>query len=68
VTLGELAAHQSVAAVLAQPRSMTLRLPKVMVDGNRAWLALPHLDEPQADKPRTNVPHAGRARGDDHRA
>jgi len=68
VTLGELAAHQSVAAVLAQPRSMTLRLPKVMVDGNRAWLALPRLDKPQADEPRTNVPHAGQPREDDHRA
>jgi 8-oxo-dGTP pyrophosphatase MutT (NUDIX family) len=43
VTLGELTAHPSVAAVLAQRRAMTMRLPKVMVDGAKAWLALPDL-------------------------
>jgi 8-oxo-dGTP pyrophosphatase MutT (NUDIX family) len=40
-SLGELAEHESVAGVLAQRRVITLQLPKVMTDGNQAWLAMP---------------------------
>ena len=41
VTLGELARYDSVSDVLAQHRTMTLRMPRVMIDGDQAWLALP---------------------------
>jgi len=41
VTLGELARYDSVTAVLAQRRTMTMRMPRVMIDGGQAWLALP---------------------------
>ena len=41
VTLGELAAHETVTGILAQRRVMTPRLPKVMVTEHEAWLALP---------------------------
>jgi 8-oxo-dGTP pyrophosphatase MutT (NUDIX family) len=46
VTLGELAAHQTVTGILAQRRVMTPRLPKVMVTDDEAWLALPPGTEP----------------------
>jgi 8-oxo-dGTP pyrophosphatase MutT (NUDIX family) len=46
VTLGELAQYDSVTAVLAQHRTMTMRMPRVMIDGDQAWLALPP-PEPQ---------------------
>jgi 8-oxo-dGTP pyrophosphatase MutT (NUDIX family) len=51
VTLGELAGHPTVAAVLAERKAMTLRLPKVMVDGAEAWLALPDLSGSDLDEP-----------------
>jgi hypothetical protein len=41
VTLGELAAHETVTGILAQRRVMTPQLPKVMVTDHEAWLALP---------------------------
>jgi 8-oxo-dGTP pyrophosphatase MutT (NUDIX family) len=46
VTLGELAHYDSVTAVLAQRRTMTMRMPRVMIDGNQAWLALPPPETP----------------------
>jgi 8-oxo-dGTP pyrophosphatase MutT (NUDIX family) len=46
VTLGELARYDSVTDVLAQHRTMTMRMPTVMIDGDQAWLALPP-PEPQ---------------------
>ncbi|MGD0066983.1 MAG: NUDIX hydrolase [Streptosporangiaceae bacterium] len=46
VTLGELARYDSVAAVLAQHRTMTMRMPRVMIDGDRAWLAMPPPEPP----------------------
>ena len=56
VTLGELAAHPSVAAVLAQRRAMTRWLPKVVVDEEKAWLALPNLSEPDLSEPGLDEP------------
>ena len=41
VTLAELAAHQDVASVLAQRRTITPLLPRVIVEDERAWLAMP---------------------------
>jgi 8-oxo-dGTP pyrophosphatase MutT (NUDIX family) len=41
VTLAELAAHQDVASVLAQRRTITPLLPTVIVEDERAWLAMP---------------------------
>ena len=41
VTLAELAAHQDVAGVLAQRRTITPLLPRVVVEKERAWLAMP---------------------------
>jgi 8-oxo-dGTP pyrophosphatase MutT (NUDIX family) len=41
VTLAELTAHQDVASVLAQRRTITPLLPKVIVEDERAWLAMP---------------------------
>ena len=41
VTLAELAAHQDVASILAQRRTITPLLPKVIVEDERAWLAMP---------------------------
>jgi len=41
VTLAELAAHQDVAGVLAQRRTITPLLPRVVVEEERAWLAMP---------------------------
>ena len=49
VTLGELAAHQDLTGILTQRRVMTPRLPKVMIDGERAWLAVP--DQPRPEQP-----------------
>ena len=46
VTLGELAQYDSVTAVLAQHRTMTMRMPRVMIDGDRAWLAMPPPEPP----------------------
>ncbi len=46
VTLGELAAHETVAGILVQRRVMTPRLPKVMIEGDRAWLAVPPPGQP----------------------
>ena len=46
VTLGELARYDSVSDVLAQHRTMTLRMPRVMIDGDQAWLALPPPEPP----------------------
>ena len=41
VTLAELAAYQDVEAVLRERRMITPLLPKVVVEDERAWLALP---------------------------
>jgi 8-oxo-dGTP pyrophosphatase MutT (NUDIX family) len=41
VTLAELAAHQDVASILAQRRTITPLLPRVVVEEERAWLAMP---------------------------
>ena len=41
VTLAELAAHQDVASVLAQRRTITPLLPRVIVEDEGAWLAMP---------------------------
>jgi 8-oxo-dGTP pyrophosphatase MutT (NUDIX family) len=41
VTLAELAAHQDVASILAQRRTITALLPRVVVEEERAWLAMP---------------------------
>jgi len=41
VTLAELAGHQDVAGILAQRRVITPLLPRVVVEQERAWLALP---------------------------
>jgi 8-oxo-dGTP pyrophosphatase MutT (NUDIX family) len=41
VTLAELAAHQDVASILAQRRTITPLLPRVIVEDERAWLAMP---------------------------
>ena len=51
VTLGELARYDSVTAVLDQHRAMTMRMPRVMLDGDQAWLALPP-PEPPPPEPR----------------
>jgi 8-oxo-dGTP pyrophosphatase MutT (NUDIX family) len=45
VTLAELAAHRDVAGILAQRRVITPLLPKVVVEEERAWLALPEPPE-----------------------
>jgi 8-oxo-dGTP pyrophosphatase MutT (NUDIX family) len=45
VTLAELAAHQDVASILAQRRVITPLLPRVVVEEERAWLALPTATE-----------------------
>jgi 8-oxo-dGTP pyrophosphatase MutT (NUDIX family) len=41
VTLAELAAHHDVASILAQRRTITPLLPRVIVEDERAWLAMP---------------------------
>jgi 8-oxo-dGTP pyrophosphatase MutT (NUDIX family) len=41
VTLAELAAHGSVAEILAQRRTITPLMPSVQVEGDRSWLAMP---------------------------
>jgi 8-oxo-dGTP pyrophosphatase MutT (NUDIX family) len=41
VTLAELAGHQDVVTILAQRRVITPLLPRVVVEEERAWLALP---------------------------
>jgi 8-oxo-dGTP pyrophosphatase MutT (NUDIX family) len=41
VTLAELAGHRDVASILAQRRVITPLLPRVVVEQERAWLALP---------------------------
>jgi 8-oxo-dGTP pyrophosphatase MutT (NUDIX family) len=60
VTLGELAQYDSMTAVLAQHRTMTMRMPRVMIDGNQAWLALPPPEppagQPQKDQPQESQP------------
>jgi len=47
VTLGELAAHEELAGILSQRRVIAARLPTVMTEEDRVWLAMPPLD-PQA--------------------
>jgi len=39
--LAELAAHQDVASILAQRRTIAPLLPRVIVEEERAWLAMP---------------------------
>jgi 8-oxo-dGTP pyrophosphatase MutT (NUDIX family) len=50
VTLGELAAHEELAGILSQRRVIAPRLPTVMTEEHRVWLAMPPLD-PQAGDP-----------------
>lgn len=45
VTLAELAAHQDVEAILRERRVITPLLPEVVVEQERAWLALPPATE-----------------------
>ena len=45
VTLAELAAHQDVTSILAQRRVITPLLPTVVIEEERAWLALPQAPE-----------------------
>jgi 8-oxo-dGTP pyrophosphatase MutT (NUDIX family) len=45
VTLAELAAYQDVAGILGERRMITPLLPKVVVEDERAWLAMPHAIE-----------------------
>jgi 8-oxo-dGTP pyrophosphatase MutT (NUDIX family) len=45
VTLAELAAYRDVAGVLAERRVITPLLPEVVVEGERAWLAMPPATE-----------------------
>ena len=42
VTLAELTAYQDVDAILGERRMITPLLPKVVVEDERAWLAMPH--------------------------
>jgi 8-oxo-dGTP pyrophosphatase MutT (NUDIX family) len=41
VTLSELAAHDDLAGILAERRLISPRLPRVMIDEEEAWLAMP---------------------------
>jgi 8-oxo-dGTP pyrophosphatase MutT (NUDIX family) len=59
VTLGELATYDSVAVVLAQHRTMTMRMPRVMIEGDGVWLALPP-PEPPPDQPPESRPPVSR--------
>jgi 8-oxo-dGTP pyrophosphatase MutT (NUDIX family) len=45
VTLAELTAYQDVAGILGERRMITPLLPKVVVEDERAWLAMPHAIE-----------------------
>jgi 8-oxo-dGTP pyrophosphatase MutT (NUDIX family) len=45
VTLAELTAYQDVAGILGERRMITPLLPKVVVEDERAWLAMPHAVE-----------------------
>src|SRR5580704_612249 len=45
VTLAELAAYQDVAGILGERRMITPLLPTVVVEDERAWLAMPHAIE-----------------------
>jgi 8-oxo-dGTP pyrophosphatase MutT (NUDIX family) len=45
VTLAELAAYRDVAGILAERRVIIPLLPKVVVEGERAWLAMPPVTE-----------------------
>jgi 8-oxo-dGTP pyrophosphatase MutT (NUDIX family) len=45
VTLAELTAYQDVAGILGERRTITPLLPKVVVEDERAWLAMPHAIE-----------------------
>ena len=51
VTLGELAQYDSVTAVLAQHRTMTMRMPRVVLDEDGAWLAMPPPEPPPGQPP-----------------
>ena len=46
-TIGELAGHQDMAHILAQRRVIGPLLPKVMLEDERAWLAMPPAPEPR---------------------
>ena len=45
VTLAELAAYQDVEGILAERRMITPLLPEVVVEDERAWLAMPQATE-----------------------
>jgi 8-oxo-dGTP pyrophosphatase MutT (NUDIX family) len=62
VTLGELAPHQDMTGILTQRRVIIPRLPKVMIEGERAWLALP--DQPQPDQPQPDQPQPDQPKPD----
>ena len=50
VTLAELAAYQDVEGILAERRMITPLLPEVVVEDERAWLAMPQATEYPLDK------------------
>ena len=58
VTLGELAAEQDLAGILALRRVISPRLPRVMIDAEGAWLAVPRY-EPQAGETQAGETQAG---------
>jgi len=45
VTLAELAAYQDVAGILGERRVITPLMPTVVVEDERAWLAMPQATE-----------------------
>jgi len=49
ITLGELAAHHDLGGILMQRRPMTPRLPRVMIDEEEAWLAMPAFGQSDGD-------------------
>jgi 8-oxo-dGTP pyrophosphatase MutT (NUDIX family) len=53
VTLGELAAYEDLTGILIQRRVITPLLPKVMIEADRAWLAVPPASQPQAGDQRS---------------
>jgi 8-oxo-dGTP pyrophosphatase MutT (NUDIX family) len=49
VTLGELAAHEDITGILSQRRVIAPRLPTVMFEEDRVWLAMPPTDPQPGD-------------------
>ena len=59
MTLGELAGHQDLAGILTRRPVMTPRLPKVMVEDGRAWLAMARRPGPDAPAQRARPDQQG---------